>query len=370
MNQALYDLPEGWEWVSLETIFDTKGFAVGKIPKADFGNEGSIPIIDQSQNFIAGYTETSDAYVGRLPVIVYGDHTNSLKYIDFKFICGADGTKVLSPKESVYARYAYYVLERFKPETLGYRRHFPILKTVRFPLPPLAEQTRIVEKLDAVLSRIDTAINELQQSLALVDAMFKSGLDKAFNPLCSPTNEAGLYDLPDGWGWTTWQQSVDVKNGKDYKAVQDNNGRYPVYGSGGVMAYASDYLCNENSVVIGRKGTINNPLFVKEKFWNIDTAFGLEAKQEQLMPLYLYYFCLSFNFIKLNTSTTLPSLTKSNLLGISMPLPNLAEQQQVVKALDALNDKTSQLKTELTAKIGMFNQLKASVLDGAFRGEV
>jgi type I restriction enzyme S subunit len=145
-----------------------------------------------------------------------------------------------------------------------------------------------------------------------------------------------LYDLPAGWEWTVWQQVVDVKNGKDYKAVQDDNGRYPVYGSGGIMAYASEYLCNENSVVIGRKGTINNPLFVKEKFWNIDTAFGLEAKQDQLMPLYLYYFCLSFNFITLNTSTTLPSLTKSNLLGISIPLPSLAEQTRIVEKLDAV----------------------------------
>lgn len=175
-----------------------------------------------------------------------------------------------------------------------------------------------------------------------------------------------LYDLPEGWELTVWQQVVDVKNGKDYKAVQDDNGRYPVYGSGGIMAYASEYLCNENSVVIGRKGTINNPLFVKEKFWNIDTAFGLEAKQDQLIPLYLYYFCLSFNFITLNTSTTLPSLTKSNLLGISIPLPPLAEQTRIVEKLDAVLSRIDTAIDELQQSLALVDAMFKSGLDGVF----
>lgn len=175
-----------------------------------------------------------------------------------------------------------------------------------------------------------------------------------------------LYDLPDGWGWRLWKDVVEIKNGKDYKTVQDDNGLYPVYGSGGVMAYASEYLCNENAVVIGRKGTINNPLFVKEKFWNIDTAFGIEAKNELLSPKFLYYFCLSFDFVKLNTSTTLPSLTKSNLLTIFIPLPPVAEQTRIVEKLDAVLSRIDTAIDELQQSLALVDAMFKSGLDGVF----
>ena len=126
-----------------------------------------------------------------------------------------------------------------------------------------------------------------------------------------PMNE--LYELPDGWEWTVWKNIVNIKNGKHYKDVLNPNGQYPIYGSGGIMNYADDYLCNEDTVIIGRKGTINSPILVREKFWNIDTAFGLEANKDSLSPFFLYYFSLHFNFLTLNKSTTLPSLAKTNL---------------------------------------------------------
>ncbi|RLA80265.1 MAG: hypothetical protein DRG78_11290 [Epsilonproteobacteria bacterium] len=148
-----------------------------------------------------------------------------------------------------------------------------------------------------------------------------------------------LYELPTDWEWTEWKSIVNVKNGKDYKSVLNENGLYPIYGSGGVINYANEYLCNENTVIIGRKGTINSPIFVKEKFWNIDTAFGLEAKIDKLTPFFLYYFTLSFNFLTLNKSTTLPGLAKSNLQKILMPLPPLQEQKRIVVKLDTLFEK-------------------------------
>jgi len=148
-----------------------------------------------------------------------------------------------------------------------------------------------------------------------------------------------LYTLPEGWEWKEWENIVNVKNGKHYKDVLNPDGKYPIYGSGGIMNYADEYLCNENTTIIGRKGTINSPIFVKEKFWNIDTAFGLEAKRDSLNRFFLYYFSLHFNFLTLNKSTTLPSLAKSNLQKILMPLPPLQEQKRIVSKLDTLFEK-------------------------------
>ncbi|MGI6766703.1 MAG: restriction endonuclease subunit S [Lentihominibacter sp.] len=126
---------------------------------------------------------------------------------------------------------------------------------------------------------------------------------------------------------------LEIKNGRNQKAVENPNGKYPIYGSGGIMGYADDYICDADTVVIGRKGNINNPIYVDEPFWNVDTAFGLQAKKSVLSPRYLYYFCKNYDFERLNKTVTIPSLTKHDLLNIKIDLPNLDEQQSVVGQL-------------------------------------
>lgn len=117
---------------------------------------------------------------------------------------------------------------------------------------------------------------------------------------------------------------LEIKNGRNQKNVENPNGKYPIYGSGGIMGYADDYICEADTVIIGRKGSINNPIYVEEPFWNVDTAFGLSAKREILMPRYLYYFCQYFDFERLNKAVTIPSLTKSDLLKINRHSPYLS----------------------------------------------
>ena len=131
---------------------------------------------------------------------------------------------------------------------------------------------------------------------------------------------------------------LTIKNGRNQKAVENPKGKYPIYGSGGVMGYADDYICSANTVVIGRKGSINNPIFVECPFWNVDTAFGLKAKTDVLIPRYLYYFCKHFNFEKLNKTVTIPSLTKSDLLRIEIDLPEISKQQLIVSQLSKIED--------------------------------
>lgn len=131
----------------------------------------------------------------------------------------------------------------------------------------------------------------------------------------------------------TFDDVLVIINGRNQRAVENPNGKYPIYGSGGIMGYADSYICEADTVVIGRKGSINNPIFVEEPFWNVDTAFGLAAKREILLPRYLYYFCRSFDFERLNKAVTIPSLTKSDLLKIEIMLPTLEIQEDVVNKL-------------------------------------
>ena len=141
---------------------------------------------------------------------------------------------------------------------------------------------------------------------------------------------------------------LEIYNGKNQKSVENPDGKYPIYGSGGVMGRADEYICPAETVVVGRKGSINNPIFVTEPFWNVDTAFGLVARKEVLLPKYLFYFCRYFDFEKLNTTVTIPSLTKANLLKIEIPIPSIIEQKSIVTKLNLLTDMIQQRQEQLT----------------------
>jgi type I restriction enzyme S subunit len=168
-----------------------------------------------------------------------------------------------------------------------------------------------------------------------------------------------------GWALVEWNTVLTIVNGKNQRAVENSHGQYPIYGSGGVMSYADDYLCPENTTIVGRKGTINKPILVREKFWNVDTAFGLVAG-EKLDSFYLNYFCQFFDFTTLNKSTTLPSLAKRDLNEIKMPLPPLSEQQRIVAKLDALFANIDKAISLIEENIAHTQALMGSVLDEEF----
>ena len=132
-----------------------------------------------------------------------------------------------------------------------------------------------------------------------------------------------------------WSEILSIISGKNQKAVVNPDGKYPIYGSGGKIDRADDFLCEAGTTIVGRKGTINNPIFVNERFWNVDTAFGISPGPE-LNPKFLYYFCRFFDFKALDKSTTIPSLAKSDLLNIEMPVPLLSEQDRIVARIEEL----------------------------------
>ena len=157
-----------------------------------------------------------------------------------------------------------------------------------------------------------------------------------------------------------FEDVLEIKNGRNQKAVENPEGKYPIYGSGGVMGYANDYICDAQTVIIGRKGSINNPIFVEEPFWNVDTAFGLMANRDVLLPRYLFYFCKKFDFERLNKTVTIPSLTKSDLLKIEIALPDLEKQQEVVDQLVKIEQIITLRKQELSA---LDNLIKARFVE-------
>lgn len=162
-----------------------------------------------------------------------------------------------------------------------------------------------------------------------------------------------------------WSDILTIVNGKNQKDVVSPDGQYPIYGSGGVIGYATSYLCEAGTTIIGRKGTINNPIFVDKKFWNVDTAFGISPGKE-LIPKFLYYFCCSFNFTELDKSTTIPSLAKRDLLQIKMPVPSIEEQERIVSKIEELFSRLDASVTELQTAKKKLKVYRQAVLNDVF----
>ncbi len=136
------------------------------------------------------------------------------------------------------------------------------------------------------------------------------------------------------------------------------------------MGYATSYICKAGATIVGRKGNINTPIFTETNFWNVDTAFGLEAKSE-LDSRFLYYFCLSYDFSIHNRGTTIPSLVKSDLLQIKIQIPPIPEQQRIIGILDAAFDGIATAKATAEQNLQNARALFESHLQSVFtqRGE-
>ena len=169
------------------------------------------------------------------------------------------------------------------------------------------------------------------------------------------------------WTIQKWNDVLSIVNGKNQRDVVSDDGAYPIIGSGGEIGRATKFLCEAGATVVGRKGTINNPFFVEERFWNVDTAFGIQPG-EKLNPRFLFYFCKCFNFKKLDKSTTIPSLAKTDLLNIEMPVPSLKEQRQIVNKIEELFSELDSAVETLKKTKEQLAVYRQSVLKAAFEG--
>ena len=150
-----------WKFLTFDDSFKVANKKSAQVKSSDYLDSGSVPVVDQGKQLIAGYCDNDDCYTN-VPVIVFGDHTRCLKWVDFEFCPGADGTQVLNTKEFLDKKFGYYLLCHTDIPNLGYSRHMRELKEQDFKVPvDMAEQ----QKIAAVLSAADQEITTLQQQL-------------------------------------------------------------------------------------------------------------------------------------------------------------------------------------------------------------
>jgi len=154
-DEIPYDLPEGWIWCRITDCFYSIPDKQFNVQQKDVLPQGKYPVVSQGKDLILGYTNDKSVVMElSAPIVIFGDHTRQIKYIDFNFATGADGVKVLCPV-LIDAKYFYKFLLSADVEERGYARHFSRLKKALFPLPPLAEQQRIVAKANELVRLCD-----------------------------------------------------------------------------------------------------------------------------------------------------------------------------------------------------------------------
>ncbi len=155
-DELPFEIPSSWEWVRLNNIVYFVGNRHNQILSKEVLKEGKYPAVSQGINLIEGYCNDDSKVIKDLPLVMFGDHTRNVKYIDFEFVISADGTKFMKtilcdPK------YFYHCIKiiAVKLKNRGYERHFILLKEKFFPLHPLEEQNRIVDKIEELFKIIE-----------------------------------------------------------------------------------------------------------------------------------------------------------------------------------------------------------------------
>tara|TARA_A100001388_G_scaffold273258_1_gene254891 strand:+ start:1087 stop:2769 length:1683 start_codon:yes stop_codon:yes gene_type:complete len=188
-----YSLPESWRWIRLPEIYYLISPGKKKIKTSDIQRSGKYPVVDQGQKFISGFSNDEKLVIGvPEPLIIFGDHTKNIKYIDFNFIPGADGTKILCPIV-IFPSYFYNYLLHFDLEGRGYARHFKILNENLIAIPPLEEQYRIVAKIDELME----ICNKLEQKKESTQEAKKLLLTSLLSSLTSLS--AGKFEFTKSW---------------------------------------------------------------------------------------------------------------------------------------------------------------------------
>ena len=323
--------------VKFERLDGACTFKRGTTITASNTREGKIPVISGGKK-PAYYHNEHNRSGETISVSGSGAYAGFVSYWDVPVYL-SDSFSVTPIGDTLTTKYLYYFLKNkqdyiYTMKTGGGIPHIygKDLAKLKIPLPPIEVQNEIVNILD----RFVKLEAELEAELEAREKQYEFYRGTIFNPI---TKCAKL------------KKVAKLKNGKDWKHL--NRGKYPVYGTGGVMEYVDEYVYNKPTVLIPRKGSINNVFYIDEPFWNIDTIYYAEINESLIIPKYFYYFITSIDLTKLDTGSGRPSLTQSILNEIDVPLPALEEQNKIISVLDKFEKLINDITIGLPAEIEM-----------------
>ena len=321
------------EWKKLGEVIDYEQPTKYIVKNTNYNDKYSIPVLTAGQTFILGYTKEKKGIFNATkynPVIIFDDFTTSNHWVDFSFKIKSSAMKILIPKQGVTTfRYCYHYMKTINIDVTEHKRMWiSKFSNIEIPIPSLETQEKIVEILD----KFTNYVTELQSELQSRTKQYTYYRDKLLsedylNKITKEMEEDRRLSI------VQLEEIVTIKNGKDWKTLGEGN--IPVYGSGGEMGvFVDKYSYDKPTVLIPRKGSIDNVFYLDKPFWNVDTIFYTEIDDSKLIPKYFYYFIENYDLNKLSDNSTRPSLTQSSLNKLKFPIPPLSLQNKIVKVLD------------------------------------
>jgi len=204
----------GWQTCAVPDSFvKNKVGRKNQIPAKDIAETGRFPVVDQGQDFISGYCDDEERLIDfDLPLIIFGDHTRCFKFVDFPFVLGADGTKVLTPNTDLYdPKFYYFALIALELPGRGYNRHFKMLKERSIPRPPLPEQKKIAHILSTVQRAIEAQERIIQTTTELKKALMQKLFTEGLRNEPQKQTEIGL--VPESWEVVELGEFFQIKHG-------------------------------------------------------------------------------------------------------------------------------------------------------------
>jgi len=359
-------MKQNWEISELEKCLEKVTYT-NKIQRKDFKDEGIYPIVSQEKEYINGYWDNeNDLFLVEKPVVIFGDHTQVLKYVDFSFVLGADGVKILIPKKHIDSRYFYYYMQNVDLGSLGYARHYRLLKEIDVQYPSsLPEQQRIVSILDEAFAAIDKAKANAEQNLKNAKELFESFLQGVF--------ENGNWEMK-----TIDEACEEIFAGGDapknnFSSEPNEKHKIPIYANAvkdrGLYGYTDFARVTKPCVTIAARGSGTG---------------HTELRSEQFLPIVRLIVCIPYNsqmsteFLKYTidslviqrSGSAIPQLTVPMIKEYKIPVPTIEEQKQIIENAETLRAETQKMEAIYQKKIADLEELKKSVLQKAFAGEL
>ena len=337
-----------------------------KLNRSEYKQEGSIPIIDQGIDFIAGYTDESFTPVKSDTYILFGDHSEHIKYVDFAFIQGADGLKILKPKED-NAKYIYYAFINFYHKQLNYKRHWSVAKETIIPLPPLSVQqeiVRILDKFTQLEAELEAELdcrkrqyeyyrnklltfNEIGGGTEIVWKTLGEVAIKIYSGGTPKTGESEYWEK----GTIPWMSSGEVNLGTIYqteKFITEEG-----------LANSSAKFVPVDSLVIALAGqgkTRGKVARIKIKLTTNQSLAALTFESNKVCSDYVYHYIVT-QYEKLRQissgSGTRGGLNLQMISNFPIPLPPLSEQQRIATILDKFDTLVNSISEGLPKEIAL-----------------
>lgn len=354
-----------WQIKPFEECIEKVAYT-SKIQRKDFLTDGAYPIVSQEEAFINGYwDDEADLFAVARPLVIFGDHTKVLKYVDFDFVLGADGVKLLQPRDFLEPKFFYYQLQAANLDSLGYARHYRLLKNLVVGYPSRIEQQRIVAILDEAFAGIATAKVNAEKSLQSARAIFANHLRVVF------THQLG-------WATKTLDQiSTNLDSRRIPITKSDRkSGEFPYYGASGVVDYVAGYLFDEDALLVSEDGANllvrSTPIAfpASGKYWVNNHAHILKF-ENMATQRYVEFYLASIPLDDYITGAAQPKLNQKALNSIPIPIPATVDAQAaVVTSIESVQIQTRRLEFLYTRKLVALDELKQSLLQQAFSGQL